>query len=229
MAKLCIALDTEFERAREFVKAVRGYPVIFKVGYKLFISHHRAITDLIKEEGFELFLDLKLHDIPNTVRNGVLSCQELGADYLTIHAFSGREAIRSAVEVKGNVKLLGVSILTSINENFLKGLGLSLPIQELVFRLASMVVEEGFDGVVCSGKEVELLKKTIKRDFIAVVPGISLTKNVRDHARSVSLEEALQRGADIVVIGRDILEDKDPIKKTEEVLLYVSQKDNTLS
>ncbi|MFN3598822.1 MAG: orotidine-5'-phosphate decarboxylase [Aquificaceae bacterium] len=223
MAKLCIALDTNLPQALELIKALRGYPLIFKVGYKLFISHHRAITDRVKENNFELFLDLKLHDIPNTVKEGVLSAKDLGADYLTIHISSGEEALRQAVALKGRVKLLGVSLLTSLSEEDLKSMGVCLGKEEYVLSLAKRAVELGVDGVVCSGQEVKRLKEGIEKSFMAVVPGIRLEGDpIEDQKRVVDIESALQSGADILVIGRSILRAQNPVKKVEGILLKLT-------
>ncbi len=223
MAKLCIALDTNLPQALELIKALRGYPLIFKVGYKLFISHHRAITDRVKENNFELFLDLKLHDIPNTVKEGVLSAKDLGADYLTIHISSGEEALRQAVAVKGRVKLLGVSLLTSLSEEDLKSMGVCLSKEQYVLSLAKRAVELGVDGVVCSGQEVKRLKEGIEKSFMAVVPGIRLEGDpIEDQKRVVDIEGALQSGADILVMGRSILRAQNPVKRMEEILLKLA-------
>lgn len=220
MAKLCIALDTNLQQAKDLVKSLRGYPVIFKVGYKLFICHHREITDTIKEEGFELFLDLKLHDIPNTVKEGVLSAKDLGADYLTVHTASGRQALRSAVEVKGKVKLLGVTLLTSLGEEDFVDIGLCRSREEQVLALAKLALDEGFDGIVCSGREVSFLKERIQKPFLAIVPGVRLEgEPAEDQKRVVSLEEAMKAGADIIVMGRSILRSENPLKKVDEILL----------
>ncbi|MFN3813747.1 MAG: orotidine-5'-phosphate decarboxylase [Aquificaceae bacterium] len=217
MAKLCVALDTDYRNAIDLVEALLGYPIIFKVGYKLFIPHGRRVTEFIKERGFELFLDLKLNDIPNTVRNGVIAAEELSADYLTIHILSGREAMREGLKVKGKMRLLGVTLLTSLNQSFLKEVGILLSVQDTVLRLASMGIEEGLDGIVCSGHEVKLLKGKIKEDFIAVVPGIKFNQD-RDHKRSINLFDAVKLGADIVVVGRAILQAENPVKRVEELL-----------
>ncbi|MDW8095892.1 MAG: orotidine-5'-phosphate decarboxylase [Aquificaceae bacterium] len=223
MAKLCIALDTNLHQALELVRSLRGYPLVFKVGYKLFVSHHRAITDKIKENGFELFLDLKLHDIPNTVREGLLSAKDLGADYVTIHISAGREALRQAVEVKGKVKLLGVSLLTSLGEEDLKDVGICEDREKHVMHLANLALSIGLDGVVCSGYEVNILKQKIEKPFLAVVPGIRLEgEPAEDQKRVVSLEEALQLGADILVMGRSILRAENPVKRVEEILLRLA-------
>lgn len=219
MAKLCLALDTEYERALELIKALRGYPLVIKVGYKLFISQHRKITDRVKEEGFELFLDIKLHDIPNTVKDGVLSAQELGADYLTLHISAGRQALREAVKVKGSTKLLGVSLLTSLDEEDLRDIGYCGNRLVRVVSLSKIAIEEGLDGVVCSGLELGVLRENFGGSFIAVVPGVRLEgEQADDQKKAVSLEQALRAGADLVVMGRSILRSKDPIKTVEDIL-----------
>lgn len=223
MAKLCIALDTNLPQALDLVKALRGYPLIFKVGYKLFISHHRAITDKIKENSFELFLDLKLHDIPNTVKEGVLSAKDLGADYLTVHLSSGREALRQALGSKGKLKLLGVSLLTSLEEEDLKEMGVCFKREEYVLNLVRKGVELGMDGIVCSGYEARSIRENIAGSFLIVVPGIRLEgEPADDQKRVVSLEEALHAGADILVMGRSVLRAENPIKKVEEILLRIT-------
>lgn len=223
MAKLCIALDTNLPKATELVDALRGYPLVFKVGYKLFIGYHRVITDRIKERGFELFLDLKLHDIPNTVREGVLCAKDLGADYVTVHISAGREALRQAVEVRGKTKLLGVSLLTSLGEEDLAELGLCRGKDEHILRLAKLALEIGLEGIVCSGQEVRLLKEELQKNFLAVVPGVRLEgEPSEDQKRVVSLEEALQAGADLVVMGRSVLRAENPVKKVEDILLKIA-------
>lgn len=222
MAKLCIALDTNFQQAKDLIRSLRGYPVVFKIGYKLFISHHRAITDPIKEESFELFLDLKLHDIPNTVKEGVISAKDLGADYLTVHVSAGRQALSAAVEVKGKVKLLGVTLLTSLEEADFPDIGLCKNRDEQVFHMAELAIGVGFDGVVCSGLEVKSLKERVSKPFLAVVPGIRLEgEPAEDQKRVVNIEQALQAGADLLVIGRSILRSENPVKRVEEILLRI--------
>ncbi|WP_448588225.1 orotidine-5'-phosphate decarboxylase [Thermocrinis sp.] len=221
MTRLCIALDTDYEKAVDLIKSIKNKEVVFKVGYKLFISHHRKITDLIKQEGFELFLDLKLHDIPNTVKDGVLSARELGADYLTVHVSAGSEALRSAVEVAEGLKLLGVTLLTSLEEPHLKELGVCVSKDEYVVKLSALALSCGLSGLVCSGKELPLLKS--KFNFFAVVPGVRLEEESSDdQKRVVSLQEAIKKGADMLVLGRSILRAEDPIQKVEDILVLLS-------
>lgn len=223
MAKLCVALDTNLPQALELVKSLRGYPLIFKIGYKLFISHHRAITDKVKENGFELFLDLKLHDIPNTVKDGILSAKDLGADYLTVHLSSGKEALSQAVSSKGKLKLLGVSLLTSLEKEDIKEMGVCLERDEYVLNLVRKGAEAGVDGVVCSGHEARMIREKMPVGFLIVVPGIRLEGEPRDdQKRVVSIEEALEAGADILVMGRSVLRAENPIKKVEEILLRIT-------
>ena len=217
MPKLCIALDTDYDKAVELIKALKNKPIIFKVGYKLFISYHRRITDLIKREGFELFLDLKLNDIPNTIKDGVMSAAELGADYLTVHITSGREALEEAVKVAKGIKLLGVTLLTSLEEDHVKGWGVCISKEDHILNLASLALGCGIEGLVCSGKELPLLKS--KFNFFAVVPGVRLYGEPQDdQKRVVGIEEAIKNGADMIVMGRSILKAEDPIRKVEEIL-----------
>ncbi len=226
MAKLCVALDTDLERALKMLDLLKGFSLVFKVGYKLFISHHRRITDRVKELGFELFLDLKLHDIPNTVKEGVLSAKELGADYLTIHVSSGREALRQAVSVKGGMKLLGVTVLTSMPDGELNELGINRSLKEQVLELARLGLEEGLDGLVCSGEELEDLRKAYGKGFLAVVPGIRFEGESKDdQKRVITPQEAIKKGADLLVMGRSILNSEDPVKKVERVYNLISKGD----
>lgn len=162
----------------------------------------------MRDKGFELFLDLKLHDIPNTVYNGVKSAIDLEADYLTIHALGGKNMLEKAVEAKqnSNLKLLAVTILTSHDEKYTQFLGSKYSLNELALKLAKTSVETGIDGIVCSTEEVENLKNNIDKDFIAVVPGIRFTQNKKDdQARIATPIEAKKKGADIIVVGRPIL------------------------
>ncbi len=226
MAKLCIALDTDIDTAESILESLRGFPLIFKVGYKLFISHHRRITDKVKDLGFELFLDLKLHDIPNTMKNGVISAQSLGADYLTIHLMSGRKSIREAVEVKKKVKLLGVTVLTSMTQEDLDQVGIKVSLEDEVLALAKLGIQEGIDGVVCSGHEVSTLKASLGKEFLAVVPGIRLTGDAsNDQRRVVTPQEAIKNGADILVMGRSITESDNPVKAVERVYNLIEKGD----
>ncbi|MEN3034001.1 MAG: orotidine-5'-phosphate decarboxylase [Aquificaceae bacterium] len=217
MPKLCIALDTSIAQALELIDGLRGYPVVFKVGYRLFISHHRNIVDAVKEAGFELFLDLKLNDIPNTMREATVSVKDLGADYLTLHTLAGFSALRECVQVKSRLKLIGVTVLTSLSEEDMEEIGLC---QDSKRFLATLAQRAGLDGIVCSGKELEEFKDI---NLMKVVAGVRLSEDSpHDQKRVVSLEEAINLGADMIVMGRSILLSQSPIKTIDKILMTIS-------
>lgn len=216
MAKLCIALDTHIEKALSLIEALAGLPIVFKVGPSMILDHHRRVVDAVKERGFELFLDLKLHDIPNTVALAVESAERLSADYLTLHLSSGYEALKAAVEVRKKIKLLGVALLTSLDEDFLRDVGVCLSKDEYFTKLMDVGIKAGIDGFVCSVYELPIVKE---RGFMAVVPGVRIEGDPTDDQKRVAtLREAVEGKADMVVVGRSILRAEDPIKRVEEIL-----------
>jgi len=222
MAQLCVALDTDRERALEIAWELADLPIIFKVGYKLFIPFGSGMVRDLKSVtmGSPIFLDLKLHDIPNTVRNGVLGANTLGVKFITIHTLGGEEMIKAAAEVKGELTLLGVTLLTSHDEGYLKQIGINTSREEFVFKLAEIGLSNGCDGLVCSANEVEGLKKRFG-NFLAVVPGIRLEdKRIeKDDQKMVATpKEAVERGADIIVIGRPIVNAENPREVAEKIL-----------
>ena len=227
MAKLAIALDfTELEDAERFLYSLEDKDVIIKVGYSLFVKYGTDITDFVKNRGFELFLDLKLHDIPNTVYNGVKGAVYNGADYLTLHTLGGKQMLERAVEAKegSNLKLLGVTVLTSHSEEFLKTLGINSSIEDLALKLAEIGVEAGLDGIVASAREVPKLKSSIKKPFLAVSPGIRPFKVENDdQERVVSPEEAVKLGADIIVVGRPIIKAENPNEVIKQIKKQISK------
>ncbi len=223
MKKLGIALDfTDIEDAERFLYNLEDRDVVIKIGYSLFVKYGKDITDFIKSRGFELFLDLKLHDIPNTVYNGVKGAIYTGADYLTVHTLGGLEMIKKAVEAKkgSNLKLLGVTLLTSHDEDYLEFIGSKYSVEEFVLKLAKMAVEAGIDGIVSSAHEAKVLKEKIKKPFLSVTPGIRLEEDKADDQKRVATpQQAISYGADILIVGRPILKADNPnmiIKKIKE-------------
>lgn len=221
--KLAFALDVETSKdASEILHQIEEKDIIIKIGYSLFIRDGIRLSKLVKDLGFELFVDLKLHDIPNTVFNGVKAALDIGADYLTIHALGGVEMIEKAVQAKGNsnLKILAVTVLTSHSEYYKEYIGTKYNLKEFALMLGSMAVEIGVDGLVSSSHEVRDLKEHIKRDFIAVVPGIRFDSEKKDDQTRISTpEQAIKNGADIIVVGRPILNAKDKnliIRKIKE-------------
>jgi orotidine-5'-phosphate decarboxylase len=219
--KLCIALDfTEIEEAERFLYNLEDKDLIIKVGYSLFVKYGKDITDFVKSRGFELFLDLKLHDIPNTVFNGVKGAVYSGADYLTIHTLGGINMIEKAVEAKkgSNIKLLGVTVLTSHGEDYTNFIGSKFSTKELALKLAKIAVDAGIDGIVSSANEVKFLKENINKNFISVTPGIRLELSEKDDQQRVqSPEKAVENGADIIVVGRPVIKSENPNEKIKEI------------
>jgi len=219
--KLALALDIEDEKeALSLLSQLKGEKLVIKIGYLLFIKEGPALVNKIKNMGFEVFLDLKLHDIPNTVYNGVKSSAEIGADYLTIHALGGVKMMEKAVEAAAGtqLKLLAVTILTSHDEDYTRYIGSRYTLKELVLKLAKSAVESGVHGIVSSPYEVKTLKKEIEKNFISVTPGIRLEKNSQDDQKRVATPEwTVRQGADIIVVGRPIINAKDKIGLIKEI------------
>jgi len=222
--KIAFALDVQdLNTAYAILEEIKGLDIIIKIGYVLFIQGGEKLIKDIKNSGFEIFLDLKLHDIPNTVFNGVYAAGKLGVDYLTIHTLGGVDMIKKAVEAKkeSNIKLLGVTILTSHGKEYEEYIGTRYSLKELAIKLAQTGIEAGLDGIVCSAEEVKDIKNKIKKDFLAVVPGIRLAGGESDDQTRISTpQKAIQSGADILVIGRPILNSKN---KKETILQILSE------
>ena len=209
MPKLCVALDVEKERALLLVRELAELKVVFKVGPRLFLESGGKIVETIKDSGCEVFMDLKLHDIPNTVKTTVEEAERLGVDYLTIHALGGREMMEWASSVSKRVKLLGVTILTSHDEGYLEFLksGFS-SLKDFSLHLAKVAHRCGLYGVVSSVKEAKRIKE-ITGLFI-VTPGIRVSSEFGDQKRVSTPEEAVKEGADMIVIGRDVYRSENP-------------------
>ncbi len=222
--QLALALDVKNSKeAFDILNQIEGERLIIKIGYQLFIKEGSAFVKKVKDMGFRIFLDLKLHDIPNTVYNGVKSAVEIGADYLTIHTLGGKEMMEKAVEAKrgSDMKLLGVTILTSHSEDYLKYLGTRYSLDQLALKLAKTAVSLGVDGIVSSPFEVRKFKEEIEIDFISVTPGIRFSKTDDDQKRAATPEFAVKEGADILVIGRPIIKaenKKELIKEIYKIL-----------
>ena len=211
--KLIVALDFDNARsALNFLENLDPKRCLVKVGLELFISEGWKILDQISEKGFEIFLDLKMHDIPNTVAKSVRKISNFNVALTTIHLNGGKEMIEAASsEKKGNIKILGVSILTSLSKTDI------LEITDTKFdtyfkNLISIASNTNIDGVVCSPNELEKLKNFNK---LKVVPGIRNDVSDDDQKRVMTSTEAYQKGADFIVVGRPITKSEDPKKALE--------------
>ncbi|MDP8233788.1 MAG: orotidine-5'-phosphate decarboxylase [Candidatus Saelkia tenebricola] len=221
---IIVALDVaKWKDVKFFLDIFSPHVKTFKIGPRLFIPYGKKIIRLIKSYNCDVFLDLKLHDIPTQVANSVKEIADLGVSMFTVHALGGESMIRKAREVldtfpvKERSCMLAVTVLTSISEKDLHFLGFKNKINIIVFKLANLALTSGADGIVCSVKDVQNLKEKVNKDFVAVVPGISLTEMHEDQKRCGSPKEAFDNGADYIVVGRSILEAQDPLKVLKEV------------
>ena len=220
---LIIALDMDHKSALELANKIDPQDCKVKVGSQLFTTSGPKVVKELKNLGFEIFLDLKFHDIPNTVRKAVETAIEMGVWMLNVHSLGGREMLKAAYEAKetASIKpiLIGVTMLTSLDNKSINQVGFELNIEDQVILLADLCQKEGLEGVVCSPNELVLLREKVNKDFLLVTPGIrSLKVENDDQKRTSTVSEAIGKGADYVVIGREITTDIDPNKKIQKIL-----------
>lgn len=210
--KLIFPLDfADLKEAVKFAERISPYVGIFKIGLELFVNFGpKAVEKVRKKTGAKIFLDLKLFDIPNTISGAVRGALELEVDFLTVHVLAGRKALEEAVKAsEGKIKILGVTLLTSLDKADLLELGFNgeylYKTEDLVYKLAFIAQSEGCDGIVCSAKEVARIKEAFPF-LITVVPGIRLeeSQGKDDQVRTATPYEAIKNGADLLVIGRPI-------------------------
>ena len=227
MTKVFCAIDrADPERAAGLVRQLSGTLNSFKLGLEFFTAQGPAGVDKIRAvaAGAEIFLDLKLHDIPNTVAGAVRAAMRCRPEFLTVHASGGREMIRAAVgEAGAATKILAVTVLTSLDDAALQSVGQSFPVRDQVLLLARLAVESGAHGIVCSPQETELLRKEFGKDIFLVVPGIRPAGTAwGDQKRTMTPQAAAARGADYLVIGRPITEAPDPAAAAREILAQLT-------
>ena len=220
---IIVALDMDSERALELAKKLNPQECKVKVGSQLFTADGPIIIEKLNELGFDIFLDLKFHDIPNTVKKAVEVAIKMGVWMLNVHSLGGKEMLRAANEVveKASIKplLVGVTVLTSLNDKALKEVGLGLNTEDQVLLLAELCQAEGLNGVVCSANELSILRKHLNEDFLLVTPGIRSGEIEKDDQKRISTaSEAISNGADYIVIGREISNEIDPSKKIRQIL-----------
>jgi orotidine-5'-phosphate decarboxylase len=231
--RLIFALDVDnFEEAQFWVERLAGKVGVFKVGKQLFTRCGPEVVRMAAEGG-EVFLDLKYHDIPNTVAKAGLEAVRLGVRMFNVHALGGQEMMRALVAAvdtvaprgtPGRPLLLAVTILTSSNDATLREIGIDRPVSEMVPRLAELAKKAGMDGVVASPQEVGLIRAVCGEDFVIVTPGVRPTFAAQDDQKRVTTPaEALQAGADYLVIGRPISAAADPAEAAERILAEMQQ------
>ena len=211
-SRIYVALDTpDLERAQSIAKRVRHHVGGLKLGLEFFAAHGQAGVRAMAELGLPIFLDLKLHDIPNTVAKAVQALAGLEPAILTVHAAGGRAMLEDAkAAAPPHTRVVGVTMLTSLDAEDLTATGVSGSAHDQVARLADLAREAGLDGVVCSGAEVAAAKARWPKGFF-VVPGVRPANGpVGDQKRVVTPREALDAGASILVVGRPITQADDP-------------------
>tara|TARA_B100000530_G_C15831489_1_gene437614 strand:+ start:83 stop:757 length:675 start_codon:yes stop_codon:yes gene_type:complete len=189
-----------------------------KIGYKFgleFLNSKNGRKFISKLKNKTIFADLKLHDIPNTCASAVKAIKDLKVDYLTIHISSGLKALKAAKKVAGKIKLVGVTILTSLDNKSLKEIGFNKNIKELVLHQAKLAKKAKLDAIVCSAQEVKIVKKVFKKEIIT--PGIRFSSKINDQKRILTPKQAFKNGSDWLVIGRPI--SKGNIKKNINTLI----------
>ncbi len=231
--RLILALDVDSKtRAQEIVRRFSDSVEVFKVGSELFTAAGPSIVEWIHERGKKVFLDLKYHDIPNTVAKAAVQATKLSVEMFNLHASGGFEMMRRAMDavvetsLKFNLprpKVLAVTVLTSISdEEFKKQLGFQHSIRTQVKHLTAMALNAGCDGVVASAHEASLLRQKFGDKFIIVTPGIRPEwMPPDDQKRTVTPKDALRMGASYIVVGRAVLSQQDPDRALELILLEV--------
>jgi orotidine-5'-phosphate decarboxylase len=224
--KIIVALDVSTaEAARASVEQLGGRVGWFKIGLQLFCAAGPSIVHEVKMTGSKVFLDLKFHDIPNTVRHAVESACTLGVDMLTIHLSGGQEMCQAAVTGRGvsPTLLMGVTVLTSQNDATLAQIGCRNRVSEQVHLLAELAKNCGVPGLIASPHEIAILREHFGSLFTVVTPGVRPAwADSGDQKRVMTPGEALQLGADYLVIGRPILAAKEPVAAVNRILEEIS-------
>jgi len=219
--KIIIALDVPTRAdAMRLVQELSPQISLFKIGLQLFAAEGPTIVREILATGARVFLDLKLHDIPNTVERAVESANRLGVHMLTIHLSGGHEMIAAAVRARSeSLAILGVTVLTSSNEQTLRETGVTAKVADQVLKLAQLGEEAGVNGIVASAHEVKLLRRNLSRSVKLVIPGIrSATTAAADQKRVMTPADAFAQGADYLVIGRSVTSDRSPADALAKIL-----------
>jgi len=232
-SSLIVALDFDsLSTALNFAKQVSGLVGMFKIGSQLFTSAGPDAVRQIAQLGTDIFLDLKFHDIPNTVAGAVLASAAMpGVQLVNVHALGGAAMMRAAAQAASagvpmgadRTRLLAVTVLTSMDHKAIREVGLSGPPQSRAVKLAKLAQEAGVDGVVASVQEAKAIRKACGREFLIVTPGVrprdsGVGEKKDDQARTATPREAIRAGADFIVVGRPILTAADPKSAIREIV-----------
>ena len=219
--KIIVALDSNnLNKTLKIVKILKNDVYAFKIGYEFFFNFGLTGYKKIYSICPKIFLDLKLHDIPNTVKNGLEALIKIKPIFTTIHISGGDNMIKSCSSKKNKfTKVIGVSILTSMDNKQVKKYYNQNNLPLLVKKFAKLAKKNGIDGVVCSPKEIKYVRKEVGKDFIIITPGIRINNNVRsdDQKRVENPKKAIDLGANLLVIGRPITKSNNPLKILRDI------------
>jgi orotidine-5'-phosphate decarboxylase len=224
-----VALDTpDLSRALDIATVVRPHVGGLKVGLEFITALGPDAVKAIVAAGLPVFADVKFHDIPNTVASASKALARLGASIFNVHTSGGEEMMRAAVDaarsVDPDIKVIGVTVLTSMDDSILTAVGQKTPTSDQVARLAVLAKKSGLDGVVCSAHEVTMISAHCGRDFMTVVPGIRPAgADIADQRRVMTPADAMRAGANILVIGRPITGAKDPAAAARDIAASISE------
>lgn len=233
--KLIFALDTEsrMEEAMSWVDRLREHVGLFKIGKESFVYHGPDIIQKIKAKDCQVFLDLKFHDIPNTVAAAAVAAVKLGVVMFNVHALGGKRMMEDAITATRRTAqqadlpvplVLAVTVLTSLNDDDLKKLGFDRSASELALHLARIAQDAGVSGVVASAHDVEEIRKACGQDFVIVTPGIRGKEMAGDDQKRVwTARNAIASGADYVVIGRPIRTADDPVHQADKIVQEIAE------
>lgn len=227
--RLIVALDVDtLDEAEKLVEQLSKDVDIFKIGIAPFTDFGHEILAKIEERGKKVFLDLKFHDIPNTVKNAASAAAKKGVFMMNFHCVGGKRMLEAAVKGseeacaasgKKSPILLGVTVLTSMNESDLNEVGIEGPVEKRVIAFAGIARAAGLNGVVASAREAKLIKRDIGKDFIVVTPGVRpLWAEEGDQKRVLTPKQAISEGADYIVVGRPIIEADDPALAAKKII-----------
>ncbi len=228
LLSIIVALDAKSQYdALKIVEQLDPILCRVKVGKELFTHEGPSVVKKLQEQNFEVFLDLKFHDIPNTTAQAVCAAADLGVWMVNVHASGGRKMMETCVErlKAGNyqTQLIAVTVLTSMGREDLKDIGLDIEPVEHVKRLAKLTKESGLDGVVCSAQEAKILRELIGQDFSLVTPGIRPEgSNADDQKRIVTPKQAMLDGSTHLVIGRPITKAENPTEMLKSILTSIA-------
>ena len=219
--KVIVALDTSnIKKVKEIVQQLKSEVYAFKIGYEFFLNHGIKGYNTVRKICPRIFLDLKLHDIPNTTKKGIEAINKLKPLLTTIHISGGDEMMKASLINRKHTKILGVSILTSLDNTQTKKYYNEKKIENLVKKFVKQAKKNKLDGVICSPKEIKYIRKEVGKNFLIITPGIRINNSNKikdDQKRVLTPAEAISLGANFLVIGRPILQSKNPLNTIREI------------